>query len=240
MPKTNQKIRINKFLQKYKKISRRAADKLIEEGRVFIDGRPAHKGEIVSTSQKIFVDGAIVIPDDGEPIFLLMNKPAGYICSRRGRNTVFDILPEIYRELGNLSYIGRLDVNTTGALLFTDDGEILQKIIRSKISRIYRATIDRKLSYEEVNFLKSGITVDGKSVRTGKIIARGRIVTIELFEGRWREIRRIFGAIGAKVEKLHRLSFGNISVRGLPSGKTRTLSGREVEELKRLATSQRR
>ena len=228
-------LRINKYLQRYYHISRREADKLIDDGKVLLGGKLARKGEIVQPAQKVTVDGVAVLPRERAFIYLIMNKPAGYICSRRGHKTVFELLPEKYQKIGNLSYIGRLDVNTAGVLLFTDDGAFAQKILRSNVSRIYRATLDNPPSKDEIAMLKSSFQIDAKIAKIGRIFVRKEIVEIEIFEGKWREVRRIFSAIGHRVIKLRRISFAGLSADDIAIGKSRLLSKSEIKMIKDFA-----
>ncbi len=222
-------LRINKYLQRYYHISRRDADRLIDDKKVLLDGELVRKGEIVQPSQKVFVDNVPILPQERAFIYLIMKKPAGYICSRSGHRTVFELLPEKYRKIGNLSYIGRLDVNTTGVLLFTDDGEFAHKILRSNVSRIYRATLDNPLSKDEIALLKSDFQIDGRDAKIGKIFVRKEIVEIEIFEGKWHEVRRIFAAIGHRVIKLRRISFAGLSADDIAIGKSRLLNEKEIK-----------
>ena len=225
------KIRINKYIQRYAGISRRQADKLIERGIVKIDGVKASLGDtVIIGKQTITIDGKKIIPLEKDNVYIVMNKPVGYICSRKGNKTVFDILPS---RFNSLSYIGRLDVNTSGVLLFTDDGDFIDKILRSNIPRVYYVRLNSILDEDAISLLKKGPMLDGRPVKLGKINIKGSEVVMEIYEGRWREVRRIFGSLGYSVLEICRTEFGNIKLGNLKTGRIRRLTELEIRNLRK-------
>ena len=224
-------LRINKFLCMYANISRRQADKLIQQGKVRINNRIAAHGELVTPEDKIFLFNNLITPRKIIYRYILLNKPVGYICSKVGDKTVFELLE---REREGLNYVGRLDVNTSGALLFTNDGVMANCLMKSNVSRLYEVLLDAPLSSDAVELLKQGPSLDGEIVKLGKVKIYKREIEIELFEGRQREVRRILESLGSKVIKLNRISFAGISINTLPVSKYRKLSSSEIRELIKL------
>ena len=177
------KLRINKYVQRYCGLSRRQADKLIKNGEVRIDDRLAKLGEIIDTKkQNVYVRGEKIVPSELCYEYIVLNKPTGYICSRRGDRTVFQLLPKKY---AHLNYVGRLDVNTTGALLFTNNGDLTNRLLRSNIPRVYEIVLDCAIPDDAGAVLKNGPLLDGRKVNVGNIQIDGEYVMLELYEGRW-------------------------------------------------------
>jgi len=224
-------IRLNKFLQENLGISRRNADNLIRQGKVIVDGRVAHPGQKIDPrKQKVLCEGKLVRPRRRKKLYYVFHKPTGYICSRRGFKTIYDGIP---KKLRHLDYVGRLDVNTSGVLLLTDDGEFAQKIMRSRISRLYQVELNEPLSDDAAAVLRDGPFLDGRRVDIGAVEIDGRNVLVELFEGRCRAVRRMFGALGYEVKTLVRIRFGPVELGELPEAQLRPLTGTELKELRR-------
>ncbi len=222
-------MRLNKFLQQNCGISRREADRLIEAGSVKVNGEKAHLGQQVSPfSDKIVLADENIDASRHKRTYILMNKPKGFICSKVGENTVYDILPD---KLKKLFTVGRLDVATTGALLLTDDGELANALMRMKISRVYAVQLDKTFAHSEA--LAEGIEIDGFIAKIGKVKLFGDKIEIELFEGKYHEVRRIFEKLGYAVKNLKRVSFASLRVDELPVGKFRPLYEDEVIKLKK-------
>ncbi len=226
-------IRLNRYIQRNAGISRRAADELIRAGRVTVDGKAAKPGMLVVPGQLVAIDGKPLAERRGPHTYIVMNKPVGYICSRRGHRTIFELLPERFRAL---SYVGRLDVGTSGTLILTDDGSLANALMRSNAPRVYRVVLSEPLSPDAEELLRRGPMLDGREVKLGAVEIEGRRVRLELFEGRWREVRRIFSAMGFAVVSLHRESFGGVSADDLPPGGVRVLSPRVLALLRAYAT----
>ena len=160
----------------------------------------------------------------------MLNKPKDYVVSRDGQDakTVFDLVPS------GLSYVGRLDKNSTGLLLFTNDGDLNFRLThpKYKIEKTYIAQLDKDISVEHFENLKSGIVLgDGKTLPAKGKILKNKKVEIIIKEGRKRQIRRMFNSLGYEVLDLNRIKFGNIELHNLDIGKRRDLSLKEIKEL---------
>ncbi len=231
-----QDIRLNKYISNAGICSRRAADKLIEEGRVKVNGKVVKSlGVRVSSSDKVLVDNNVI--SSGEKVYVLMNKPRGTICTRKDENdrkTVIDILPE---RLKHLYPVGRLDRNTTGVLLLTNDGTLTQNLLHpsKKVKKIYKAKVSKRLSQEELDQLASGIQLDDGISKFDKVVELMEDnefrYGIEIHSGKNRIIRRTFEALGNQVIKLDRVRFHNFDKRGLKKGQWRELKEKEVKTL---------
>ena len=205
--------------------SRRAMEKWIAEGRVSVNNKKATLGDRVTVRDKISVDGqALLRSQQHEGIKLLQyNKPEGLICSHddpKGRPTVFENLPKL--ESGRWLSIGRLDLNTTGLLLFTNNGELANKLMHPStgLERRYMVRVRGKLTQQELETaIGKGIELDGKTAKFTDIIVVERDETaanhwleVGIEEGRNREVRRIFETLGHPVSRLKRISYGGISL----------------------------
>ena len=234
-------MRLNKFLAAAGVASRRAADELIAAGRVRVDGSVVKTlGTIVDDDARVEVDRKPV----GLPrrkTYVLVHKPIGVVSTLRdpqGRRTVRDLLPPGTRRLAP---VGRLDYDTSGALLMTDDGDLAHRLLHPRfgVEKSYRATVVGALSSQELWKLRSGMRIGAQSTQPCRVRVlreRGRTTTVELtlHEGRNRQVRRMFDALGRDVVALQRVRFGPISLGELPSGATRCLSNRELDRLCRI------
>lgn len=215
-------MRINKYVAQATGVSRRAADTLITEQRVFIDGTVASPGDSVQGSQHITLDGKS-LHTPTTTTTLLFNKPVGYIVSRNGQGgkTMYDILPE---EFHTLKPIGRLDKNSSGLLLLTDDGRLAQELTHPSYhkNKVYEVVLDQPLQPLHRQMINDiGIDLpDGKSQLQLERLRENsdRHWKIIMHEGRNRQIRRTFEALGYAVTRLHRTQFGGYSLGSLPSG----------------------
>jgi 23S rRNA pseudouridine2605 synthase len=212
-------MRLNQYIALHTGISRRSADRLIKEGRVLVNGQTPLIGHSVSEHDKVEVSG-LKIKHKVKLITILLNKPTGYVCSRNGQgsSTIYELIPE---ELHHLKPVGRLDKDSSGLLLMTNDGHLANDLThpsRQK-QKVYLVELDRQLSPEDAKKIEDGINLeDGLSQLNLKQL-RGGIIEVKIYEGRNRQIRRTFAAVDYKVEKLHRTHFGNYSLKLLPSGK---------------------
>jgi len=233
------RLRLNVFVARASGLSRRAADGEVVAGNVAVDGITVREpGFRVNPGQKIFLNGKeIELPD--RFIWLILNKPTGYISTRsdpHGRRTVMDLLPEKYRTLFP---VGRLDTDTTGLLLFTNDGKTANNLLhpRYSVPRVYRARIAGKLDEEVLSFVKRGVMVDGRRVfpeSLCKLYTRedSEVWEIRLVHGRYHEVKRFFSALGKVVVSLKRLSYAGIELEHLAKGEFRELTRREIAEMK--------
>ena len=230
-------VRINKFLGSAGYCSRREADRLVGEGRVFIDGNMADMGSRVMPGQKVYVDGKAVVPDE-ENILIAVNKPRGIVCTttdKQGANNIVDFLgcdKRIYP-------VGRLDKDSEGLLLMTNDGELMNNILTGKNEheKEYIVEVDKNLSDDferrmsEPMYLKE---LD-KTTRPCRVIKTGKkTFRIILKQGLNRQIRRMCSNLGYKVIKLKRIRIMNIELNDLPAGATRKIEGSEYEKLMNL------
>jgi len=221
--------------------SRRASEDLMKSGRVWVDGRPATElGMRVDASRaRIEVDGRRVhVRSDRE--YVLLNKPAGYVTTAidpQKRPTVMDLVKTRTR----LFPVGRLDADTQGLLLLTNDGELAHRLAhpRYRVEKVYLAEVRGPMSAESCRNLVEGVRLDDGPARAAaaRIVGRGKSrtqVEVVMTEGRKREVRRMLVAIGHPVTKLVRTRFGPVDVRGLKAGANRQLTPHEVGELHRL------
>ena len=234
-------MRINKFLAEKGIASRRHADEMIQAGRVKINGEIALLGADVSEEDEVWVDGQIIEKTDVEFEYYVMNKPKGIICTvsdDRGRKTVMDLLPP---ETGRVFPVGRLDYATEGLLILTNDGELAYRLTHPKneIPKTYMAKIEGTLTEKDLNPIRSGIELDGVLTKKCKahIVETNKAYTkvhITITEGKNRQVRRMFEAIGKNVELLRRVSIGQLKLSGLNRGEIRTLREDEIFYLKSL------
>lgn len=213
-------MRLNKFIAQATGISRREADKLITAGKVTINDESAELGRPVSDSDVVSVDGEkTVLPKSFT--YLLINKPTGYVSTRNSQDetpTVYTLLPEKYHRL---KYVGRLDKDSSGALLLTDDGDFAHQMTHPRYakSKTYNVRLDSPLTEKELKQLDTGIELDDGTSKLHVIEKSSISITIEMSEGRNRQIRRTFENLGHKVVKLHRTKFGQYELGHLKSGK---------------------
>ncbi len=230
-------VRINKFLGSAGYCSRREADRLVCEGRVFIDGNMADMGSRVMPGQKVYVDGKAVVPEE-ENILIAVNKPRGIVCTttdKQGANNIVDFLGCDKR----IYHVGRLDKDSEGLLLMTNDGELMNNILTGKNEheKEYIVEVDKNLSDDferrmsEPMYLKE---LD-KTTRPCRVIKTGKkTFRIILKQGLNRQIRRMCSNLGYKVVKLKRIRIMNIELNDLPAGATRKIEGSEYQKLMNL------
>lgn len=217
-------MRINKYVALATGLSRREADRAVAEGRVFLNGARAAIGVVADESAKVTLDGqALILPVTTETI--LLHKPVGYVCSRNGQGskTIYDLLPP---ALHHLKPVGRLDKDSSGLLLLTNDGELAHKLTHPSFQKekVYLVTLDSSLSTDDLSSLQQGIALDdGPSHLLVKEITAPKY-EVRLSEGRNRQIRRTFEAVGKKVVGLHRTTFGGYDLGSLAQGLYQPLS----------------
>lgn len=230
-------MRINKYLADAGVASRRASDKLIEEKRVLINGKVAFLGSEVEPGDNVTVDGSIVKPVSKFSYYML-NKPKGCVTTvkdDKGRKTVMDFLPKKER----LYPVGRLDYDTEGLLIITNDGELANRLMHpvNEVPKTYIAKIEGVLTENMLAALRGGVVIDG--VRTKKCAVRivdetktETKVSVTITEGRNRQVRRMFEAVGKEVVFLKRIKIGDLALRGLNRGEYRPLTKEEIYYLK--------
>lgn len=213
----------------------------IEEGRVRVNGRPATLGMRVSDKDRIQVNGRPIRKPSRQSLRILMiNKPAGIICTRRDpqhRENVFKLLPPL--KNGRWVLIGRLDLNTSGLLLATNDGEVAHRLMHpgGEMEREYSVRVFGEVNNAMLARLKKGVDIDGQimkfaRIREGEGSGGNRWFHVVLTEGRYREVRRLWESQGVKVSRLIRIRFGNITLpRNLRAGTWKELSERQIRGL---------
>lgn len=228
-------IRLNKFISSNSTFSRRKADELIAEGKVFVNNKRIIElgTKIDSEKDKVMINNQIINVEN-EKIYLALNKPKGYITTRDdelGRETVMSLLPKIE----NLKPVGRLDIDTEGLLLFSNDGEFINKHTHPKFEceKTYYVIIFGELNNNEKQQLEDGIFIEGKLTSKSKIKILKKdniatVLTIEIHEGRNRQIRKMFGYFDHNVKYLKRIKIGKILLGSLEKGKFRKLTKKEV------------
>ena len=233
MPGGNDSERLQKYLSRIGIASRRRIESWIAEGRISVDGKIAKPGERAGPGSHISIDGRPVRVRSAlrgaaaSTRVILYNKPEGEICSRsdaRGRPSVFRRLPALRR--GRWISVGRLDINTRGLLLFTNDGDLAHRLMHpsSSIEREYLCRVYGDVSAAMLDSLREGRTVDGRTVKFLRIRrARGEgrntWFSVVVAEGRYREVRRLWESVGCTVSRLNRIRYGDIVLpRGLRPG----------------------
>ena len=230
-------MRINKYLASSGVASRRECDKLILEGKVSVNGKTATLGIDVSEDDEIKLNGNVVTVKKNE--YYILNKPKGYICSvtdDKGRKTVLDLMPD---NVGRIYPVGRLDYDSEGLLILTTDGELAQHLTHpsNEVPKTYLVKVEGTLTENALNPIRSGIEIDGYVTKKCKahIVETNKEYTkvhVTLTEGKNREVRKMFAAIGKEVTLLKRIKIGEITLRGLDRGSYRKLDRQEVEYLK--------
>ncbi len=230
-------MRLNKYLAQSGVASRRESDRLIQEGTVMVNDQvmidPAYQ---VQENDHVTFDGKLLKPQENTVVYML-NKPKNVITTAQdthGRKTVLDLIPSNRR----LFPIGRLDKDTTGLILITDNGELANYLMhpKNRVPRLYEAEIEGHLNSKEIAKIKKGIFIGDGEFGKGEIVKQitrktRSIITIRLQQGKKREIRRIFYFIGKKVFSLHRFQYGTIKIGDLQSGQWRGLTQKEVNLL---------
>ncbi len=232
-------IRINKYLSAAGVSSRREADRLIEQGRVKVNGKIVHTlgSKIDENKDRIEVDGKTVEGTQGK-IYMLLNKPPEFLVTLKDpfqRPTIMDFLPKLKTRIFP---VGRLDFDSEGLLLMTNDGELANRLIhpRYEIKKNYLVKIQGHPEKIQISRLERGIYIDGKKTAPAKIFPissspKRSLFKVELHEGRKREIRRMFEAIGFHVLLLRRIKFAGLTLDGLNPGDWRYLTEIEVQNL---------
>ncbi len=236
-------MRINKFIAHAGVASRRKAEELIRQGQVTINGQlVTDLATQVSSGDNVEVAGQPIYNE--EKVYYLLNKPRGVISSvsdDKGRKTVRELLSDVSARIYP---IGRLDWDTTGILLLTNDGDFADQMMHPKheVDKVYRARLSGLANKENLRPLTRGVVIDGKKTKpaTYHIVRVDRdknrsVVELTIHEGRNHQVKKMFDAVGLPVDKLARIRFGHLDLEGLPVGQYRKLSKKEVSQLHALA-----
>ena len=240
-------MRLNRYLATCGVGSRRKVEEHILSGRIKVNGRIVKSLSTnvePATDTVLFDDSPLALPDR---VYLALNKPEGVITSAKdeyGRPTVFNLLPPMNQRMFS---VGRLDVDTSGLIIFMNDGELAHRLAHPsyELDKVYRVVIKGKLEHEAVKKLESGIWLsEGKtspaSVKVLRSTSEVSICEITIHEGFNRQIRRMFAKVGMKVKMLERITFGPITLDDLPVGKVRFLTNDEIESLKDAVAKRRK
>jgi 23S rRNA pseudouridine2605 synthase len=224
-------MRLNAFLARAGVASRRGADRLIKAGRVSVNGKMGQLNDDVSDSDDIKLNGRRV--SSQKLRYILLYKPAGYVTTLKdpeNRVKVTDLVKIPERVVP----VGRLDFNTTGALLLTNDGELTNKLMHPsfEVDKVYEAEIEGAITTEILNKLSIGVNLEDGKTTPAKVrkLADNKIELI-IHEGRNRQVRRMLEAVGLPVKKLHRSKYGPLSLDGLKPGRWRDLTQVEISSL---------
>ncbi len=230
-------IRLNKYISNSGICSRREADTYIEHGSVSVNGDlVTEMGYKVQPGDEVRFDGTLISIEKKR--YILLNKPKNYITTMeddRGRKTVMELIANATKE--RVYPVGRLDRNTTGLLLFTNDGEMAKKLTHPKhdVRKLYHASLDKKLSLSDLDKLRGDVIIEGRKVFIDAVSyvegERKTEVGIEIHSGRNRIVRKIFENYGYTVKKLDRVVFAGMTKKNLPRGRWRELTSQEVNNL---------
>lgn len=229
-------IRLQKFLANAGVASRRKAEELITAGRVVVNGQVVTElgSKVDPDSDQVAVDGRRI--ETAALTWVAMHKPRGYVCTRddpQGRPTIYELLP---KSLHTLFYVGRLDVESEGLLLLTNAGDAAHRLLHPsfQVPRVYDVLVSGAVSDATVRQLEAGVELEDGPARAESVKVMGESrVRLLLREGRKREVRRMFQAVGHKVRRLKRVSYGPVALGKLPAGQWRKLTEAETAKLNR-------
>jgi len=224
-------MRLNAFLARAGVASRRRADELVKAGRVTVNGEPGQLNTVVGARDRVEVDGRQV--ERQRLRHVLLHKPAGVVTTARdpqGRPTVVELVPDEPRVVP----VGRLDADTTGALLLTNDGQLAHRLAHPRygVEKTYVADVEGDPDEEALQRLRDGVELDDGRTAPARArrLGRGRVELV-LHEGRKHQVKRMLAAVGHPVDRLHRLAYAGLTLEGLEPGECRELEPSEVERL---------
>lgn len=236
MDSNNSSVRLNKYIADSGYCSRREADKIISDGRVTINDSPTELGQRVSSNDIVKIDGKPILPDD-DLVYLAVHKPTGITCTtdERRRDNIVSWLDYPKR----IFPVGRLDRDSEGLIFMTNDGGIVNKILRAGNyhEKEYIVTVDKPFTDEFMQEMESGVPILDTVTRPCKIKRQNaKTFRIILTQGLNRQIRRMCEALGYEVTRLVRVRIMHVTLNGIPSGQWRYLTPKEIKELKRLTS----
>ncbi len=237
-PKTEEQIRLNKYIAASGVCSRREADTLIQKGLVQVNGKKiVEMGFKLNRNDKVALNGKLIIPE--KKVYIVLNKPKDTVSTVKDPHAKRTVL-EIVNHKGNerIYPVGRLDRNTTGVLLLTNDGELTKQLTHPSYNKkkIYHVVLDKAISKNELSEIASGIKLEDGMINADAISYVNdskNEVGIELHSGKNRIVRRIFEHLGYRVEKLDRVYFAGLTKKNIPRGRWRYLTEKEINILKR-------
>jgi pseudouridine synthase len=226
-------VRLNAYLARAGVASRRRADDLIKAGRVTVNGRPAELGTRVDPNDRVELDGRALVP--ARLSYVLLHKPAGVVTTVRdphGRRTVVDLV----RGRGRVVPVGRLDADTTGALLLTNDGPLAHRLAhpRYEVEKVYEAEVEGEPGDEALRRLAEGVELDDGRTAPARVRRLGPSrLELAIHEGRKHQVKRMCEAVGHPVVRLHRSRYAGLTLEGLEPGRWRELEPSEVTRLRK-------
>lgn len=238
MQDNSNKTRINKYLSEVGYCSRRAADKLIEQGRVTINGVVPEMGTKISAEDVVKVDGELISQSKGKPVYLAFNKPVGIVCTT-DTGVEKDNIIDYINYPKRIFPIGRLDKASEGLIFLTDDGDIVNKILRARNNheKEYLVTVDKPITPNFLNRMRKGIPILDTVTRECEVFEVSTYqFRIILTQGLNRQIRRMCEYLEYRVKKLKRIRIMNVHL-DLPVGKWRDLTQSELDEINRLVST---
>lgn len=223
---------MNVFLARAGMASRRKADELIKAGKITVNGKSGQLNDSVSSTDVIKMDGKQIKMRKSR--YILLYKPAGYITTLKDpqkRKKVTDLVDILERVVP----VGRLDYDTTGALLLTNDGALAHRLMHPsfEVDKVYEARVEGKISDDKLDKLRRGIQLeDGRTAPAAVEKLKQDLIRITIHEGRNHQVKRMLAAVGLPVKKLHRSRYGPLTVKGLKPGQWRELTKEEVQKLR--------
>lgn len=224
-------MRLNSFLARAGVASRRKADELIKAGKITVNGKSGQLNDSVSSTDVIKMDGKQIKVRKSR--YILLHKPAGYITTLNDpqkRRKVIDLISIPERVVP----VGRLDYDTTGALLLTNDGALAHRLMHPsfEVDKVYEAQVEGKVSEDKLEKLRKGIKLeDGMTAPAIAEKLKQDLIRITIHEGRNHQVKRMLAAVGLPVKKLHRFCYGPLTVDGLKPGQWRELTKKEIQNL---------
>lgn len=234
--------RLNKYIASTGFCSRRKADELILEGRVRVNDRPIEElGFYVREKDRVYIDNKLVKPQKLE--YYKFYKPAGYITTsedEKGRKTIYDVIPP---ELKHLKPVGRLDKESTGLIILTNDGEFINEMTHPsiKVPKVYIVSINGKFTTEDAEKMFNGIEIETDSGEKKMAYAetlpielknKSSMIQVVLYQGINRQIRKMFAKLGYEIESLKRIQHATLTIEGLKKGQVKPIKPKQVKELK--------
>ncbi len=230
--------RLNKYIASSGLCSRRKADELIEQGVVFVNGKKVTElGYLVDEKDKVFVNQKLVRPV--KHVYYKFYKPAGYITTcddEKGRKTIYDLLPE---NLYNLKPVGRLDKDSTGLLILTNDGDLINELTHPsvKVPKVYIVSVDAKMHPHEFEQMAKGIEIEPGKIAYADVTLleadnRHTLMQIVLYQGMNRQIRKMIEYFGYEVKSLKRIQHATIQLEGLRRGEFKPIKPQQIKELR--------
>lgn len=224
-------MRLNAYIAKSQGVSRRVADRMIKDGYITVNGYPAKLHMQIELNDKVEYMGSLA--EEPPSVYILFNKPPGCVTTLKdpqGRKTVAD-----YVDIGQRVFpVGRLDYDTTGILILTNDGDFAHKMMHPKhgIDKVYEATIKGQIRPEMLEQLRKGVEIDGGRTSPAKVRKiSGNKVELTIHEGRKHQVKKMLAAVGLPVISLHRSVYAGIGLEGLKPGQWRELTAQEIKML---------